>query len=153
MPLIVGHPHPGLQSGLNLAKGNTDMTEFQINDHLLQKECAELAREIFDEVMEDKAGDHPEDYRDEMDERAHETADGHQWVIYTYKAHMLCAHCDVSNGEEFLADVGVGPDPTYDSLGTMIAYGEMRARIMAEIDELIEAWEPPAEDMDDEDVA
>ncbi|MGB1214981.1 MAG: hypothetical protein ACPG4X_16555, partial [Pikeienuella sp.] len=113
------------------------MTDFVINDHILTKECDELAQDIFDEVVAEITsgiadGESPADFRDCMSDRAHETADGHEWVIYTYKAHMLCAHCNVDQGEEFLEDVGMPDTPTYDSLGTMIAYGEMRARIDAE---------------------
>lgn len=118
------------------------MTDFQINDHLLQRECDSIAREIFEEITAEMADDEsPEDYRDQMSDRAHETADGHEWVIYTYKAHMLCAHCNVDEGEAFLEDVGMPETPTYDSLGSMIAFGEMRARIEAEIENLMEAWE------------
>ena len=122
------------------------MADFQINDRLLSDECELLAREIYAEVMEQHPGENPEDYRDEMDDRAHETADGHQWVIYNYQALMLCAHCDVSQGEEFLEDVGMPEDVTIHKLACTIAYGEIRARIMDEIKDLIEAWEPADED-------
>lgn len=119
------------------------MNDFQINDHILAKECDELAREIFAEAIEDMDGDEtPETYRDDMMDRAHETADGHEWVIYTYKAHLLCAHCNTDQGEEFLEGVGMPGAPTYDGLGSLIAYGEMRARIEQEIERLIEEWEP-----------
>lgn len=63
---------------------------------------------------------------------------------------MLCAHCDVSQGEEFLEDVGIPEDVTIHKLACAIAYGEMRARIMGEIEEMIEAWEEPEEDDADE---
>lgn len=125
------------------------MGDFQINDHLLQTECDSLAQEIFDEFKaEGGEGWNPEDDRDEMSDRAHETADGHEWVIYTYKAHMLCAHCDTTKGEELLEDVGMPEDPTYDKLGSFIAFGEMRGRIEEKLSELIEEYEP--EESDDE---
>lgn len=126
------------------------MNNFEISDRQLQKECEEIAKEIFDEILSDPlqdvaAGDlpdiDPEDWRDDMDDRAHQTIDGHQWVIYTHKAIMLCAHCNVDQGEAFLEDTGLPAEVTFGSLATAIAYGEMRARVMAEIDTLIENWE------------
>ena len=123
------------------------MSDFQISDYQLAKECEELAKAIFAEVMEDHPGEDPEDYRDEMDERAHETADGHQWVIYSHKSLMLCAHCDTSYGDDFLSDVGMtwDSDSTIYTVATKIAYGEMRGRITFEIQELVDAWEAPQE--------
>jgi hypothetical protein len=115
----------------------------QINDFTLTKECEALAQEIFDNMLADMADDEtPMDHRDTMSDRAHEAADGHEWVIYTYKAHTLCLHCNTDMGEEMLEDVGLPENPTYDSLGALIAYGEIRARIDQQIQALIDAWEP-----------
>lgn len=114
------------------------MTEFQINDYILQKECDDLARDIFDEITADNPDETAESLRDDMMERAHETADGHEWVIYNHKALMLCAHCDTSRGEEFLEDMGIPADLTIYSIACTIAYGEMRARIEDELSDLID---------------
>jgi hypothetical protein len=122
--------------------GETTMDRDQINDYALTKEAEALAAEIFANMLEGMASDEtPEDYRDELSDQAHMDADGHQWVIYTYKAHQLCANCNTDNGEAFLEDAG-NPDPvTYDSLATAIAYGELLARIELALNELVEAWE------------
>lgn len=125
------------------------MSDFQINDSILTKECDKIAREIFDDVMSGREGDDPDYYRDDMDERAHEGADGHQWVIYNYKALMLCAHCNTDFGDELLSDVGMPQDPTLHSIACLIAYGEMRGRIMEEIDRLIAEWEPTEDEETD----
>ena len=126
-------------------------TDFEINDAILWQEARELAREIFDECTRDMADDEtPETYRGDMSDRAHEAADRHNWVIYTYKARKLCANCDTQRGEEFLDDVGPGENPTYDSLGTLIAYGELRGRIEEEIQDLVDAWEESHDGSDDE---
>lgn len=122
------------------------MSEFQINDCLLQREADQIAKEIFDEIMGPHLGENPEDYREEMDERAHEAADGHEWVIYNYKALMVCAHCDVSQGEEFLEDAGMPEEATIHRIACTIVYGELRARIMAEIEDMVGEWEEPEED-------
>ena len=114
------------------------MSEFQISDYMLSTECKVLAQDIFADIMADARDETPEDMRDAMTERAHETADGHQWVIYHYKALMLCAHCDTSHGEEFLEDTGMPETPTFYGLATIIAYGEMLARIEESLSELIE---------------
>lgn len=127
------------------------MTEFQINDYILQKKCEELAQDIFDDVLQFNHDISEDDLREKCDERAHENADSHEWVIYNHKALMMCAHCDVSQGEEFLIDTGMPEDPTIYRLATTIAYGEMRARIMDAIETLIENRETEEEEDDETD--
>ncbi len=93
--------------------------------------------------MGDAAEDETADQmRDDMQDRVHETVDGHEWVIYHYKALLMCAHCNVDQGEEFLEDVGMPETPTFNGLASLILFGEMRARVNSEINDLIEAWEP-----------
>ena len=123
------------------------MTDQHITDYSLTKECNSLAADIFSETIADMASDEtPEDYRDDMTDRVHETVDGHQWLIYYHYAHEICLNCDTTNGEEFLEDVGLPPQPTYDNLGMSIAYGEMRARVEAELQRLIDDWEDTREE-------
>lgn len=119
---------------------------FEISDRQLTAECDKLAADIFAEMLDGMAADEtPEDYRDEMSDRAHEAADGHQWTIYTHQAIMLCAHCDISQGEAFLEDTGMPQDVTFGSLATAIAYGEIRARIDTELGRLVDDWEDTRE--------
>ncbi len=119
------------------------MTDFQINDHILAKECEGLARDIFEAIMGDAAEDETaDDMRDDMRDRVHESVNGHEWVIYNYKALMACAHCNVDEGEAFLEDVGMPETPTIYYLASLILYGEMRARTDSEISDMIDAWEP-----------
>lgn len=73
------------------------MTDFTINDYELQQEAKLLAQECFDEG--DTHGEDPNEY-------LWQTCDGHEWSIYTYKALMLCANCDTSEGEDFLEGCG-----------------------------------------------
>lgn len=122
------------------------MSDFQINDHLLTKECDAIAKEIFDNVLAENPDSEPEDLREDMFDRAHETADGHEWVIYNYKALVLCAHCDTSDGEDFIDDIGFEwkqGESTIYTVATAVAYGEMRARIEQELQCLIDEWEAP----------
>jgi hypothetical protein len=118
------------------------MSDHEMNDHILTKECEALAKEIFDIALEDMAEDEtPEDYADDMQDRAHEYADGHQWVIYYHWAHRICMYCNTDDGEQFLEDIGMPETPTYDGLATIIAFGEMRARISAALADLVDGWE------------
>ena len=71
------------------------MTDFKINNYILQQEAQRLAQECFDEG----------DTRDPS-EYLWQTCDGHEWVIYTYKALLLCAECDTSEGEDYMASLG-----------------------------------------------
>lgn len=117
------------------------MTDTQITDYTLQKECESLAQEIFDEMLRDTpAGESPD--ADDVYDKAHEAVDGHQWVIYYHYAHQICQNCNIEEGEQFLEDCGMPETPTYDSLAVSMAYGEMRARVAAALDTLIDAYEP-----------
>ena len=79
------------------------MTDFTINNYELQQEAKRLAQECFDEG--DTHGEDPNEY-------LWQTCDGHEWAIYTYKALLLCAECDTSEGEDYLEGVGM----EFDSL-------------------------------------
>lgn len=119
------------------------MENERINEHTFSKECDQLAQDIFDEIMGEAAADEDADHhRDTMQDRAHEAADGHQWVIYHHHAHQICAECNTDEGEQFLEETGMPETPTYDGLATIMAYGEMRYRIGAKLDELCDEWEP-----------
>ena len=121
------------------------MSDFQINDYLLQQECESIAREIVESL--DLADDETlADRLDDAQDAAHEWADSHQWVIYHYKALMLCAHCNAEQGEAFLEDTGMPDNPTFNQLASIIAYGEMRARIEAALQEIADGEEGDDDD-------
>lgn len=113
-----------------------------ISDFELSRACDAIAAEIFAAAVSDMAPDEtPDDLRDAMSDRAHEEADGHQWAIYTHYALSICAHCNTDMGEEFVDDVGAPSPFSLASAASMIAYGEIRGRIEAELSNLIDAWE------------
>lgn len=122
--------------------------EDQITDFDLRAECESIAAEIFGELKDEHGADfNPENYRDEMDERAHQAADGHQWAIYTYRAIQLCSNCDTTHGEDFLDDIGgVEKGDTFGGIASKIAYGEIRHRIMEELDTLTQNYDPDEQD-------
>ena len=72
------------------------MNDFVINDHILNQE----AREIVDEILSQ-----PDEGQD-IEELIWKAVDGHEWVIYTYKALKLCAECNTDEGEAMLEDTG-----------------------------------------------
>lgn len=113
-----------------------------ISDYELTKACDEIAAEIFEEFCANMARDETPDYYEiEMSDRAHEEADGHQWVIYTHYALSICAHCNTDLGEEFVDEVGAPSPFRLARAASMIVYGEMRSRIEARLRELTENWE------------
>lgn len=73
------------------------MTNFIINDYVLKQEAKEIAMQAHLEWKEYGASVH---------EMMHQMCDGHEWVIHTYKAMILCAECDTTDGEEYLDDIG-----------------------------------------------
>ena len=65
---------------------------------------------------------------------AHESADGSEHVIYTYKAHQVCQNCDIDSGLEFLNDCYRDEHrKSYDEIASIMAYGEINARIEARL--------------------
>ena len=89
------------------------------SDYELTKYCDDLAQGIVSEYQE---------YGGDIQDAIWESADGSEHVIYYYKAHSICFHCNTDQGEYFLEDVGM-PEPTsYDSLAVSIAFGEILAR-------------------------
>jgi hypothetical protein len=90
-----------------------------INDFWLDHYCTDIAHDIAMDAQ---------DYEQAMD-WAHESADGSEYVIYTYKAHAICQNCDVENGQEFVRDCYGDSHLDYDEHASAIAYGEILARI------------------------
>lgn len=98
-----------------------------MNNKELNEYCNMLAEEIMLEVK---------NYDGDQFDLAHQYADGSEYVIYYAKAHDLCQNCSTDNGEEWLSEVGAGESPTYDSIATVIAYGEIYTRILNRINEI-----------------
>lgn len=106
------------------------MTDSPITEYAFNAECEMLANDILAEFIAEAGDEFADDSTlDDMRDRAHETADGHQWVIYTHYCREIYAACDLTRGEEFLEDVGMPETPTLDGLITIVVYAEMRARI------------------------
>lgn len=98
-------------------------TESIITDQKL--EC--IAADYADDIVRDNPDGNLNDWQD----AAFEYADGSEWVIYYYKAHQVCQNCYTHAGEAFFEDCGPWPSDrlTYDGIASIIAFGELRARI------------------------
>lgn len=99
------------------------MSEFKIDQYLLRQEAKRI---VEDAIAEESEFDVP------ALETVQQSCDGHQWVIYTYKAILLCAECDTSEGEEWLDDVS----SEYTSFGdhaAKLAYATLLAACMNQL--------------------
>jgi hypothetical protein len=104
------------------------MTDDRITtDSQLDEQARSIARDISEEIKQ---------YGGDAYDLAHQHADGSQYVIYYHHAHSICQNCNTEVGEACLEDVGVGKNPTYDSLAVIIAYYELHSRILIELEKL-----------------
>lgn len=107
-----------------------------ITQHAVYKEAARLATDIFDEASRTDHTD-VDDLAEKAMENIHEWIDGHEWVIYYYKAHQLCAAVDTSHGEMMIEDIGAVPK-SYDEYATHIAYWTLDQLIREAMNNLVD---------------
>lgn len=99
------------------------------------------------------------DYPRDLNDAAHEHADGSAEVIYHYRAHKLLSECSRSErnaAEEEAEECGVQPK-SYDEFASALAYFVVRTRYVDEVrealeayrDTLTEAWEAATAELDD----
>lgn len=118
----------------------------QITDYALNRECDSLAKSIIDDFDGDKAD--IDALREYAQERAHEAADGHQWVIYTYKARQV-ASIAPADAEEYLAEICDKPFDGCETFGDVcarLAYAALYTGIMESLNTLIDEIEENAND-------
>lgn len=116
----------------------------QITEYALNRECESLAKSIIDEFDGDKAD--IDALREYANDRAHEDADGHQWVIYTYKARQV-ASIAPGDAEEYLAEICDKPFDGCETFGdvcTRLAYAALYTGIQDSLTTLIEEIEENA---------
>jgi len=104
------------------------MSEFVINDYLLHQEARAIVEEILSQTDEGQ----------DIHDMIWQVVDGHEWVIYTYKALKLCAECNTGEGKALLEDTG----QTFTSLSdhaTAVAHWTLYAACRDYLNELQEA--------------
>ena len=106
------------------------MNEFKINDYLLKEEANSIACDAIQEQKE---------HGTDAEEYIWQTIDGHQWVIYTYKAIKLCAECDTNGGEQWLDDCGYEKFESFGDHATKLAYATLHELTMSAFNEMSEA--------------
>lgn len=82
------------------------------------------------------------DYPRDLNDAAHEHADGSAEVIYHYQAHKLLAECSRSErcaAEEEAEECGVQPK-SYDEFASALAYFVIRTRYVEEVREALELY-------------
>lgn len=92
------------------------MSEFIINDYTLQNEAKEIAAMAILEAKE---------YGSDPIEMMEQACDGHEWVIYTYKAIKLCAECNTDDGEQYLDDCGIDQFASFADHATKLSYATL----------------------------
>ena len=101
----------------------------------------------FDTEVQSIALDILSDYGDSDDymDGVNEAVDGHQWVIYTYKAQQLCAAIDTDDGEEWLCELDSKPFSdcdTFAQVNTMLAYACLYVAVITAVETLLNAkWQ------------
>lgn len=82
------------------------------NQYQLEQEAKSIAKMAMAEQRE---------YGTDAADYIHQTCDGHESVIYTYKAGLLCLECDRDNAEEHLEEVDYQA-ASYADYVTRLAY-------------------------------
>ena len=107
----------------------TITSDFQLTEY-----ATDIARDIARDAK---------DFEQAMD-WAHESADGSEHVIYTYKAHAVCQNCCTDEGRELVSQCYPDAWLDYDEQASAIAYGELLARIQAALNANFEDWKEGA---------
>ena len=105
-----------------------------------EKDVSEYAESILSETIADHPEADADEMREEVQERLHETVDGCQEVIYTWRAQLVLAH---SSNDGYAASE-FGAESVLDSCGNLhwsaLAYGAMYADVSEELWPLFDAW-------------
>lgn len=83
----------------------------EINTGILYRECQRICTEILEESLQNfNASDFESVFHmsEELDfnSKIWEYCDGHEWVIYTYKAMRLCSECWSDAAEDHMHEMG-----------------------------------------------
>lgn len=98
-----------------------------MHDFELEKIAVDLAYQAYKEYNGDK---------ERCFEILDEIVQGSDHVIYFAKAHAVCQNCHVTAGEDYAYDMGPPSDGwTYNTLATVIAYGELIYRAQMHLDD------------------
>lgn len=116
------------------------MSDSEYTNAEYEKDVSEYAESILSETIADNPEADADEMREEVQERLHETVDGSQNVIYTWRAQLVCAHSanDGYAASEFGAESVLDGDGNLN--WSVIAYGAMYADVSEELWPLFDAW-------------
>jgi len=103
-----------------------------------------ITQEEFNIEVQDLAENVLNDYNlTEVDyfDAVHEVVDGHQWIIYTYQAQMLCCGVDTTAGVDWLCELNSEPFAGCDTLGqvhTKVAYAALYEAVLTATETLLD---------------
>lgn len=92
-------------------------------------ECSDIARELVDECNADE---------EQMQDRLHETIDGHQWIIYTFHNMQVLQHS--KNEDAYFDDFGTLTAESFSDAMVKMAFAAFMRDVQEEIPEALERW-------------
>lgn len=101
-------------------------------------ECSDIARDIVDECQGDE---------ERIQDRLHETIDGHQWIIYTYYALQILSH--TKNDDAYFDDFGPLTADGFSDAVTKMAFAAFMRDVQEDIPEALERWRKEHPEPDD----
>ena len=115
------------------------MSEYTQSEY--ESDVEELAESILAEVIEENPEASPDEIRESLDDRLHESVDGHQSVIYTWRAQLVLAHSanDGYSVENFGSESATDGDGNLN--WSALAYGAMYADTYDPLMALFSEWE------------
>lgn len=96
------------------------------NQHELEAAAKDIAMSVLIEERE---------YGSDPHEMMHQMVDGHECVIYTYKAAILCTECNRDNGEAQLDEIDFKAK-SFDDYVTKLAYAILLDEVCKQYGEL-----------------
>lgn len=103
-----------------------------MNDHELDKIAKDFANKIIERLKKDNEYDGIES------NLVHEFVTESPYVSNYSKAHEICQNCNTDSGEDFLDNIGITGNMTYNEHARLLAWGELHARVMDEYEKLME---------------
>jgi len=98
------------------------------NNNQLDELAKSIAYDILQEIKIDDTLD--------VSDLTYEFVDDNEHILYPHKAHSICRTCDIEEGYRFLEDVGPPEPLNYDTLATLLVYGELRSRVTKNLEKL-----------------
>jgi hypothetical protein len=112
------------------------------NDYQLTLKAKSIASDIVENSKQYGGVEWFEELQRRYDERVYDFVDSSEYVIYYHHANAICCNCDVTQGED-LADP-LDRDGEFiglDRLHTQVVFYELHARVMGEVQTLIDDLE------------